>query len=83
MKAQLVKIGNSRGVRIPKPLIEECQLTDEVELKVDNHKIIISAVQTTRMGWDEAFQRMHQNADDQLLETKNSGNWDDEEWEWK
>ncbi len=43
MKTQLVRIGNSRGIRIPKPLIEQCRFGNEVELQVENERLIISA----------------------------------------
>jgi antitoxin MazE len=56
MKALLVPIGNSRGVRIPKPLIEQCGLTDEVDLDVQDGTILIRAPRVgPRAGWTKAF----------------------------
>jgi antitoxin component of MazEF toxin-antitoxin module len=55
MKAELVRIGNSRGLRIPKPLIEQCGLGKTVELRVENDRLIISPGRQPRQGWDEAF----------------------------
>lgn len=83
MRAQLVQIGNSRGVRLPKPFIQECRLGDDVELAVKNRTIVISPVQTLRNGWDEAFGQMHTLGDDHLLDPEKASNWDDEEWEWQ
>ena len=54
MKARLVRIGNSRGVRLPKPLIEEAGLTDEVEVRVREGAVIIVPAARPRSGWAEA-----------------------------
>ena len=55
MKTELVRIGNSRGVRIPKPLIEQCGLTKTVELRVADDCLIISPARQPRQDWDDAF----------------------------
>ncbi len=54
MKTKLVQIGNSRGVRLPKPLIQQANLGDDVELQVQNDRIIISSVRHPRSGWAAA-----------------------------
>lgn len=53
-RARLVKMGNSRGVRIPKPLIEQAGLTDAVALEVQDGAIVIRALDGPRAGWSEA-----------------------------
>jgi antitoxin MazE len=53
MRAKLVRIGNSRGIRLPKAVIEEANLGDEVELKVKKGEIVISRVRKVREGWAE------------------------------
>jgi len=58
MKARLVRIGNSRGVRLPKAVIEQAALDDEVELKVENQRVIISASRSPRAGWAEAAREL-------------------------
>ena len=85
MKALLVPIGNSRGVRIPKPLIEQCGLTDEVDLDVQDGTILIRAPRVRpRACWTNAFARMANKGDDQLAESHfPSTQWDKDEWEWK
>jgi antitoxin MazE len=85
MKALLVPIGNSRGVRIPKPLIEQCGLTDEVDLDVQDGTILIRAPRVRpRAGWTKAFARMAREGDDKLEETHfPSTQWDKDEWEWQ
>ena len=85
MKTKIVKIGNSRGVRIPKSFIDESGLKSEVELEVNNGKIIIKPISKARESWDSAFQKMSQNKDDILLDSQDlygQSSWDDEEWEW-
>ena len=68
MRARIVKIGNSRGVRIPKPLIQETGLTGEVELVVGENRLVISPGQRPRSGWSEAFKAMAAAGDDALLD---------------
>ncbi len=83
MKTTLIPIGNSRGVRIPKPLIDQCGLTDEVEMDVRDGTILIHAPRKSRMGWEEAFQRMAACGDDKLLDGPTAPTrWEDEEWQW-
>ncbi len=84
MKATLIPIGNSRGVRIPKPFIEQCGLTEQVEIDVKDRMILIHSPRQPRVGWDKAFARMARLNDDKLLDSQHtSTRWDDEEWQWK
>lgn len=85
MKASIIKIGNSHGIRIPKPIISQCEFEEEVELSVQNNALIIKSLKSSRKNWDSAFKKMAANADDQLLdsETHISTEWDESEWEWK
>jgi antitoxin MazE len=83
MITQLIKVGNSRGVRIPKPLIQETGLTNDVSIRADGGSIVISPVRAARNGWQEAFNKMHANNDDVLIDKNIRSNWDDKEWEWK
>jgi antitoxin MazE len=84
MKARIVKIGNSRGIRIPKPLIAQTGLKDEVEITVEENRLVISSAEHPRAGWVEAFREMVRRGDDALLDSDHVGTkWDEEEWEWK
>ncbi|MCO5067108.1 MAG: AbrB/MazE/SpoVT family DNA-binding domain-containing protein [Kiritimatiellae bacterium] len=84
MKTRLIAVGNSRGVRIPKPLIQQCGLTDEVELVVQDNSIVIHSPRKPREGWGAAFAQMAQLKDDRLLDPDSPpSRWDAEEWEWK
>jgi antitoxin MazE len=81
MKSRLVRIGNSRGVRLPKPLIEEAGgLTEEVDLRARDGAIIIARATRPRAGWADAARRMRQRNDDRLLEPPSPTRFDEEEW---
>jgi antitoxin MazE len=83
MKTELVRIGNSRGVRIPKPLIEQCGLTKTVELRVANDCLIISPARQPRQDWDDAFLASSDIAHDELmLEIAEPNEFDHKEWRW-
>jgi antitoxin MazE len=56
MLIKIVQIGNSQGIRIPKAIIEQCELGDEVEAIVEGKKIILSAKKKVRDGWAELFE---------------------------
>lgn len=84
MKTILIPIGNSRGVRIPKPFIEQCGLGEAVEMDVRDSMILIHSPRQPRAGWGAAFDLMAQQGDDKLLDpTPIPTQWDDEEWQWK
>jgi antitoxin MazE len=85
MKARTVKIGNSRGIRIPKPLIQQTGLAGEVELEVEENRLIISPLPRPRSGWAEAFKAMAAAGDDALLDTEavRPPRWEKDEWEWR
>ena len=84
MITHIVRIGNSQGVRIPKPLIEQAGLTGAVEMIVQDNSLVIRPAVTARAGWAAAFQKMAQVGDDRLLDESLplSTKWDEEEWEW-
>jgi antitoxin MazE len=84
MKTRLVQIGNSRGVRIPKPLLEQCGLLEEVDLSVEDDAIVIKASAEPRAGWDESFKAMAAAGDDALLDPDAplGTEWDEDEWQW-
>jgi antitoxin MazE len=67
MKTELVRIGNSRGIRIPKPLIEQCGLENAVELSVENDHLVISPGRRLRRGWADAFAKAGSAGNDELL----------------
>lgn len=84
MKTRIIKIGNSQGVRIPRLLLEQTRLREEVVMEAQEDQIIIRPVTYPRQGWDEAFREMAERGDDRLLDTDSTGrsNWDQQEWQW-
>jgi antitoxin MazE len=68
MKVRLIRIGNSQGILIPKPLLEQAGLQDEVEIEVEGNRLVIHALGHPRAGWDEAFQAMSRQGDAALLD---------------
>ncbi len=82
MKAKIVRIGNSRGIRLPKLLIEQAGLDDEVELEIRDGKIVISRVGRPRQGWAEAAESLASRGEDELLDGPVSTRFDREDWEW-
>lgn len=82
MKARIVRIGNSRGVRIPKPLLEQAGLPEEVELHAEDGRIVIAASRLPRAGWAEAAKELRERGEDGLLATPPT-RFDTEEWEWR
>jgi antitoxin MazE len=84
MRTHLIKVGNSRGIRIPKPFLEQTGLKGEVELEVQGNQLIIRPVKNPRQGWEEAFSAMTEQGDDQLIDEDLTGKtrWDWEEWQW-
>lgn len=82
MRANLVRIGNSRGIRIPKPLLEQTRLRDEVEIEVRGEQLVIRAANPPRAGWAEAFARMAERGDDRMLDQETPTAWDESEWKW-
>lgn len=82
IRTHIIKIGNSQGVRIPKLLLDQSSLVDEVELQVEEGRIVIRPIRTPRSDWEEAFQTMHTDGDDALVDDFLMTDWDEEEWEW-
>ena len=83
MKVKLVSIGNSKGIRIPRSIIETCGFGDEVELDVDEGVVVLAPVGKPRQGWDEAFAAMAAAGDDaQVVAEPPRHGWDETEWRW-
>ena len=84
IRSRLIPIGNSQGFRVPKPLLEQAGITGEVEICVQNERIVIQPAHKAREGWDEAFASMAANGDDRLLDDVDYSlsDWDTTEWEW-
>lgn len=79
MLVSIVPIGNSRGIRFPKFILDKFKVTDKMDMEVTDKEIILSPVNKPRQGWSEAFIKMHENKEDVLEEMPESGAF---EWEW-
>lgn len=83
MKVNIIPIGNSRGIRIPKAFIKECGLGDQVEVNVRDGNLVVAPAHVTRSGWEVEFERMAAAGDDRPLVPEDLVHeWDDSEWEW-
>jgi antitoxin MazE len=85
MKTRIVPIGNSQGIRIPKPLLEQTGLSGEVEIVAEDDALVIRPARKPRASWAAAFQEMARRGDDALLNdiVPSLSSWDEDEWEWQ
>lgn len=90
MKAKLVQIGNSKGIRIPKVVLEQCKLKGEVELEINDETLIIHPCHKKRKNWNLLFKKITENKtenkDDALLDPTidtQLTTWEQKEWQWK
>ncbi|WP_425389781.1 AbrB/MazE/SpoVT family DNA-binding domain-containing protein [Ekhidna sp.] len=67
MEASIIQIGNSKGLRLNKQLLEQYQISDKVEMILEKDQIILRPIKKVREGWEDAFKKMGANSDDQQL----------------
>lgn len=90
MQVDIIAIGNSRGIRIPKALLEQCAFGKSVEITIENKQLILkkpakpkkSTPKKLREGWAESARRMAALGEDALLMDDFRNAFDEEEWEW-
>jgi antitoxin MazE len=82
LRLELTRIGNSRGIRIPKPLIAQCGLGDVVEVRVTSEGLILSPHRAPRRRWKQAFAASHPENAKGLLDRVPRNAFDAEEWQW-
>lgn len=82
MRANIVRIGNSRGLRIPKTVLEQCGIGDAVDLTVEDDRIVLRPVRRAREGWNEAAAALAAQGDDVPLDPEIPTDFDEKEWEW-
>jgi antitoxin MazE len=83
IKTRIIQIGNSRGIRVPKVLLDQAQLPEEVELHATPGRLVVRAARQPRAGWLEAARAMRQRAEDELLDEPTPTRFEDEDWEWR
>lgn len=82
MKTRLIRIGNSQGIRIPRPLLEQAGLEGELEIRAEAKSLVIQSAKKPREGWAESFEKMAQQGDDILDDVPGQSSWDEANWEW-
>ncbi|MGB3860756.1 MAG: AbrB/MazE/SpoVT family DNA-binding domain-containing protein [Candidatus Aminicenantaceae bacterium] len=84
IKVKIIRIGNSKGIRLSKSLIEQYNMKDEVLLEAKRDSIVIRPVENPRANWEKSFAKMRLRGDDVLLDkgTELESEWDQEEWQW-
>jgi antitoxin MazE len=80
MEVSIIQIGNSKGLRLPKTIIERYRISHKVEMILEKGQIVLRPISEPRKGWDKAFKKMHETGDDQLLindvfEDENTDEW--------
>lgn len=80
MEVQVINIGNSKGIRLSKSILEQYNISDTLELILEKGRIILKPKSIPRKGWEKSFKQMHENGDDQLLIDDVFGDEIFEEW---
>ena len=80
MDVSVIAIGNSKGIRLSKTLIEKYNITDKIELILEKGYILLKPISEPRSGWEKAFKKMNENGDDKLLIDENFEDENFEEW---
>ena len=84
VKSRIIRVGNSKGVRIPKLFLEQVNLGDEIELVLQDDQVVIRPALAARHGWEDAFREMAETGDDRLLmeDEPLATEWEETGWEW-
>lgn len=82
MKSQIIQIGNSQGVRLPKVLLEESRISGEVDLELHPDGILIRNAQKPRSTWEQEFEAMAENDEDEMLDAHSPTAFEKKEWQW-
>ena len=81
-KTRIIRIGNSRGIRVPKLLLDQAQLPEEVEVRAEPGRLVVEDVRRARAGWAAAAKAMHDHGDDDLLDAPTVTRFDRKQWHW-
>jgi len=83
IKLELIRIGNSKGLRLPSWLIDTLGFEKTINVVIGETELVLSPEKKKREGWDQSFQKMAKNSDDILLDQEFvESEWDKEEWAW-
>jgi antitoxin MazE len=81
-RTRIVRIGNSQGIRVPRALLEQADLPEEVELQAQPGRLVVRAARRPRAGWADAARAMHERGQDGLLDRGTPNRFDEKEWTW-
>jgi antitoxin MazE len=79
-KTRIVRIGNSQGIRVPRTLLEQADLPEEVELQAQPGRLIVRAARRPRAGWADAARALHERGHDALLDDSTPARFEQDEW---
>ena len=82
IKTRIVRIGNSRGIRVPKVLLDQADLPAEVELRAEPGRLVVSAATRPRAEWAAKARSMRQRGEDVLLDQATATRFDATDWRW-
>ncbi|NBX03572.1 MAG: AbrB/MazE/SpoVT family DNA-binding domain-containing protein [Alphaproteobacteria bacterium] len=82
MQVDIIAVGNSKGIRIPKNLLKECGFEDSAEMEVRAGSIVLTPSHTARSQWENAFAYMAARGDDKLIDSAQNTRFDKDEWQW-
>lgn len=82
-KTRIVRIGNSRGIRVPKLLLDQANLPEEVELRAEPGRLVVTGVARPRAGWAAKARSMHKRDDDIVLDEASATRFDESGWRWE
>jgi antitoxin MazE len=80
MNLSLIPIGNSKGIRLPKAVIQKYQFQESIEMVLKEDHVILKPKTSPRKGWDNAFHKMHESSEDELLIPDVFEDEDQESW---
>ena len=80
MEIPVITIGNSKGIRLPKAILDQYDIKESIEIILEKGRIILKPSSTPRKGWEKAFKLMSENGDDQLIIDDVFSDEDFEEW---
>ncbi len=84
IRAKIVRIGNSQGVRLSRTLLEQSGLSGEVDVEARDGEIVLHRIRRVREDWETAYSKMVSSGDDELLDSDSiPADWDESEWEWQ
>ena len=82
VRTKVIEIGNSRGVRIPKPMLEASGIDGEVTISIVGSELVVRSIESPRSGWEEQLREMVATEGDLPVDESAASRFDEEEWEW-